>query len=910
LWSALAVVRPTKCRSRRAGGEAESLERNRKMRKRRLWTAVTVLTLLLAGGLSAQPVRANVYAVTTTSDSGSGSLRWAIGQANSNPDADVIAFNIPTSDPGYRPVTGVWTIQPLSPLPYLTDGGTTIDGITQPGFSGAPIIEIEGTKAGAVGGLRIESANNTIKGLVINRFILQGILLYGSGASGNIITGNYIGTDATGVSSPGNQGTGIQIAGGAHDNTIGGTASEEMNVISGNDLNGVEIGGVYDNLVIGNYIGTDASGMVAIGNGRSGVLINLGAQGNVIGGTASGEGNVISGNSSRGVYMYANGTVSNTISGNYIGTDATGTGALGNQLGGIYIGEPTGGAQGNTIGPGNVIAHNGGNGIWVDGLDTTGNKVTQNSITDNASLGIDNFNGGNTELLPPAIASVTAGLVSGIACPNCTVEIFSDPEDEGGFYEATVVADGSGNFSWTGSVAGPYVTATATDAAGNTSEFSCKVPLMSYAVINTNDSGPGSLRWAVEQANANPGPDTIVFNISPSDPGYNPATRVWTIRPLSPLPALSDGGTTLDGATQTANQGDTNPYGPEVEINGLLAGSEVAGLTLASADNTVRSLVINGFSWTGILVKGADNFIAGNYIGTDASGTTAVANGMGLIVEWGAADVLIGGASPVERNIISGNEDYGIFIRGETVTGVVIRGNYIGTNASGTAAIRNRKGVHIDVGAHNNVVGGDAAGHRNIISGNVWGVEILGANTTSNLVIGNYIGTDASGMVALGNSQGGVTVQAYAHDNSIGPGNLIAYNGSYGGVYVQGSETVRNTISRNSITSNAGPGVNNADGGNTELTPPTISQATCAGVIGIAPSNSRVEFFSDPEDEGAHYEGFTIADSGGNFIWTGGFRGPNLTATATDADGNTSEFSAPIAGACYRVYLPIVLKNS
>ena len=876
------------------------------MQKNRLWSAVVVLALLLAGGLSAQPARADDYTVTTTLDSGPGSLRWAIEQANSHPGPDTIAFNIPTSDPGYKTTTGVWTIQPLSPLPHLADGGTTIDGSSQPGFSGLPIMEIEGTKAGA--GLRIESADNTIRGLVINRFIMQGILIYGSEASGNIIAGNYIGTDATGASGLGSQGIGIQIVEGAHDNTIGGTTCQERNVISGNDQNGLEIRAAYNNLVIGNYIGTDASGMVALGNDWSGVSMNSGAQGNVIGGTASGEGNVISGNNSRGVYIYASGTVSNTVSGNYIGTDATGTGALGNQLGGIYIGEPTGGAQGNTIGPGNVIAHNGGNGIWVDGPDTTGNRITQNSITDNAGLGIENFNAGSI-VVPPTIASVTAGSVSGIACPNCTVEIFSDPEDEGKFYEATVVADESGNFSWTGSVTGPYVTATATDASNNTSEFSGRVPLMSYVVMNTNDTGPGSLRWAVEQANVNPGPDNIVFSIPSSDPGYNPATGAWTIRPLSPLPALTDDGTTVDGTTQIASQGDTNPYGPEVEINGLLAGSVVAGLTLASADNTVRSLVINGFSWTGILVKGADNFIAGNYIGTDASGTTAVANGMGLVVEWGAADVLIGGANPVERNIISGNEDYGIFIRGETVTGVAIRGNHIGTNASGTAAVGNAKGVHIDVGAQNNVVGGDAAGHRNIISGNGWGVAILGANTASNLVIGNYIGTDASGMVALGNSLGGVTVQAYAHDNTIRPENLIAYNGSYGGVYVQGSETVRNTISRNSITNNAGPGVNNADGGNTELAPPIINNVTASRVSGTACAQCRVEIFSDPGDEGQKYEGAVIADEAGNWTWVGLATGPNVTATATDEAGNTSEFSSPTAVG-YRIYLPIVLKNS
>ena len=160
------------------------------MRKRRLWTAVTVLALLLTGGLLAQPARADTYTVTTTANSGTGSLRWAIEQANSNTGADLIAFNIPTSDPGYKTATGVWTIQPSSPLPYLTDSGTTIDGTTQPGFGGSPIIEIEGTQAGIAAGLRIESADNTVKGLVINRFIMQGILIYGSEALGNIITDN------------------------------------------------------------------------------------------------------------------------------------------------------------------------------------------------------------------------------------------------------------------------------------------------------------------------------------------------------------------------------------------------------------------------------------------------------------------------------------------------------------------------------------------------------------------------------------------------------------------------------------------------------------------------------------------------------------------------------------------------
>jgi len=424
------------------------------------------------------------YIVNTTDDANDGlcdnahcSLREAMFAANSDPHPNTIAFDIPDCQPEKG---GVCTLRPNSPLPAMTDAATIIDGVTQTVNRGdsnpvGPEIEIEGTKAGIVASFRIESANNVIKGLVINRFVSQGILISGSGAFGNSIAGNYIGTDAAGALALGNGREGIQIAGGAHDNVIGGTTPEKRNVISGNGLSGIEISEAHNNIVIGNYIGADASGAVALGNGRSGVFISLGAQGNVVGGTASGEGNVISGNSSKGVYIYASGTMSNTVAGNYIGADATGTAALGNQQGGVYIGEPLGSAQGNTIGPGNVIAHNGGSGIVVDGPDTTGNTITQNSIADNANLGIYNFNGGNAGLTPPTITSATENSVSGTACPNCTVEIFSDPGDEGQTYEGATTADGDGNFTWTGSVVGPYVKATETDGVGNTSEFSLPV---------------------------------------------------------------------------------------------------------------------------------------------------------------------------------------------------------------------------------------------------------------------------------------------------------------------------------------------------------------------------------------------------------------------------------------------------
>ncbi len=484
------------------------------------------------------------YVVNTTDDVNDGlcdgahcSLREALFAANSCPHPNTIAFDIAGCE-------GVCTLRPDGPLPALTDAATTIDGTTQTLKRGdanpaGPEIEIDGTKAGVLAGFRIESANHIIKGLVINRFVAQGILISGSGAFGNVIAGNYVGTDASGAAALGNVQEGVQIAGDAHDNVIGGATPEERNVISGNGLSGVGIRGAHDNLVIGNYIGVDAGGAAALANGRSGVSISAGAQGNVVGGTANGEGNVISGNSSRGVYIYASGTMSNTVSGNYIGADATGTAALGNGHGGVYIGEPIGGAQANTIGPGNVIAHNGGSGVLVDGPDTTRNTITENSITDNASQGIDNLYGGNIELEPPIIISATASAASGIACPNCTVEIFSDPGDEGQTYEGATVADGEGRFTWTGAVVGPYVKATATDGAGNTSEFSLPVSPAGTATPTPTATPTSTATATVTMTPTSTVPPTSSVTPTPTStatatptPAATPTTRHFVYLPL------------------------------------------------------------------------------------------------------------------------------------------------------------------------------------------------------------------------------------------------------------------------------------------------------------------------------------------------------------------------------------------
>lgn len=481
---------------------------------------------------------ADTFIVSNTNDSGAGSFRQALLDANTHIGADTIIFNIPSSDPHYNAAFGVWTIAPLSELPILSDDSTAIDGTTQSIFMGSdtnpggPEIEFDGTNAGDVDGLHVLSSNNIIKGLVINRFKQFGIQIAHYNARHNVVSGCYVGTDVTSTMDLGNWFSGIILYNGAKKNVIGGKTAAERNVISGNDWSGVEIQAwdADSNIVIGNYIGTDATGSIDLGNFYHGVNIWSGAQGNTIGGATPGEGNLISANDQNGIGIAGPATDYNIVIGNYIGTNWDGTLPLPNTYHGIVVGsrtkhttvggtavgegnlvsfnedvgiavvrstdniisgnyigtDPTGvlmlgnkvcgislewGSHNNTIGPGNIIANNS-YGIRVEHDTTLANTITKNFITNNEFLGIENIDGGNTELQPPIISAVTSTSVSGTTLPNSTVEIFSDEDDEGELFEGQILSDAAGNFSWMGIPTGPNITATVTDAVGNTSEFS------------------------------------------------------------------------------------------------------------------------------------------------------------------------------------------------------------------------------------------------------------------------------------------------------------------------------------------------------------------------------------------------------------------------------------------------------
>jgi hypothetical protein len=296
----------------------------------------------------------STFIVTTTSDSGAGSFRDAIYKSNKSSDTDTIQFSIGS---------GLKTITPSSQLPFI-NYPVVIDATTQGGYAGKPLIELKGSNVGGYG-LQLGGGNSTVKGLIINRFGGDGILIVNKG--GNTIKGNWIGVDNTGNVDAGNRRKGIVVN--AAGNTIGGTGANDRNVISGNDQGGIQLYTykAASNKILGNYIGTNASGTAAVGNGTSGVAIN-GAPNNVIGGTSAGARNVISGNKQDGVVINQSGGTGNIIQGNYIGVNAAGNARLSNEWYGVETSQKNTLIGGSAAGAGNVISGNKYSGVvlWLD----------------------------------------------------------------------------------------------------------------------------------------------------------------------------------------------------------------------------------------------------------------------------------------------------------------------------------------------------------------------------------------------------------------------------------------------------------------------------------------------------------------------------------------------------------------
>jgi hypothetical protein len=762
------------------------------------------------------------FTVTTTADNGNnaaptpGSLRQAIINANATAALDFIKFNIGS---------GLKTIKPPTPLPTITQP-IYIDGTTQPGWSGPPLIEIDGSLAGAnAKGLYITGGGSTVRYIVVNRFSSDGIAL--ATGSNNTIIGCFIGTDSSGASDQGNGGNGISILSSSSNNAIGGI-SNLRNVISGNTGAGIYISsGANGNKIRRNFIGTNDGGTAAIGNSGYGININNSAN-NIIGGTANAANiNVISGNQ-RGILITGVGANGNLIQNNYIGTNFDATADLGNVEGGIDLYGSGNTVGGTVVAARNIISGNGTNGIYIGGVGNLikGNYIGTNkagtAAIANGSFGIrmiDAFNntiGGTT----PEERNLISGNVRGLSL-------------EGNTFANTVLGNYIGtNFDGTAALGNTNGAGIALNAPSNTIGG---LAAGAGNLISGNASGGITMSAAAED-------NKIQGNLIGTDKAGTAAipNGSYGIRMIGSNHNLIGGtvssgrnivsgngrGISIEGGGGTDNTITGNYIG--VDINGTAdLGNNGSGIEISGPANVIGGTaagegnVISGNSSNGIAItNGAGfNLVRGNLIGTNKDGTAAIPNGSYGIRMIGVSNNTIGGTAAGARNLISGNVR-GMSIEGTSSTGNKVQGNLIGTNFNGNAALGN-SGSGIEVGGVSNLIGGDVAGARNIISGNLQGgIVISGSDVTDNKVQGNYIGTDINGNTDVGNGSYGIRM-INAHDNLIGgttagAGNVIS--GNERGMSIEGASATGNKVQGNRIGTNAaGTAVLGNDGSGVEL---------------------------------------------------------------------------------------------
>ncbi|HEX8197141.1 MAG TPA: Calx-beta domain-containing protein [Pyrinomonadaceae bacterium] len=741
-----------------------------------------VFVLLISGYVSV--ARAATFTVTLGADSDNGAcgqfctLRDAINAANANgAGADTIKFNVNPA---------VATINVFSALPAINTS-LTIDGTSQPGYFGTPIIAINGAGTAGQNGLLIESpASNAaltvkIQGIAVHSFDGSGVLSSCSGECDVTLLGNRFGTSTSGQIDLGNDNYGVSIFASANsDFVIGGTGTFESNLMSGNEFGGLSIrsfinapAGNATAIVQGNYIGTNAAGTADLGNTGSGITVWSGTNSQVnlavtIGGETPAARNVISGNNGNGILLLSHQTF---IYGNYIGTNAAGNADLGNSQNGIKIQNTAQTLIGNKPARRNVISGNGENGILAQGGEA---YIYNNYIGTNAA--------GTADL-------------------------------------------------------------------GNSQN--------GVSFINTAKGDIG---------------DTLIEIGSPP----------------------------LDGGN-------------------VISGNDVHGVSIVTTDMT------------------APLTIARNRIGTNAAGTAALGNTQdGIFIQGDAAihQPHLIGSHIFENggNLISGNGSNGIQIN-PGVSDVEVYGNKIGTNLTATAKIPNQENGIALAGGGNKIgrTNFDPFGNNvaaNTISGNAEnGIWIYNSVSSNNRIYHNFIGTNAAGD-NLGNTLNGVLIGAAGSpgqapsNNKIGgaesdAGNVIAYNGGDGVNILFGNG---NRIERNSIYSNGGLGIdlgadgvmlidaNDADSGANNLQNfPLFVNASPAQVAGniISVPNKPVtlDFYrvdscdASGNGEGRYYLASKIITVTNNGIAYFNYQdipltvGQIITATATDENGNTSEFS-------------------
>ncbi len=559
-----------------------------------------------------------------------GSLRQAILDANAAPNsggADTIVFNIPG--------TGVHTILPLSKLPTVTDP-VKIDGYSQlgasqntngPGLGDNAILQIEldGSLAGsAASGLWVAAGNSTIQGLAVNSFDAFGIVLTVLG--NDVVAGNFVGTDATGMVAKPNRDSGIVLGsfvgiGSSNGNTIGGLTPASRNVISGNGSFNLHIEPSNGNLIVGNFVGTDATGAAALTSNpiRAGIFA-FSSGDNTIGGNTANARNIISGNNGHGVEV--SGILTTRIQGNYVGTDVTGTVAVANADGMVVYG-------GSIDVSGNVISGNLGIGLSIGDGTARGNLIGTD-YTGTKALG----NGGRAVIM-------SASRLGGTTAADRNV----------------IANNGDGVFALYGGnvIQGNYI---GTDISG-------LVPM-------GNAGGDGGIHVGGGQNDLIGGTTPGARNVIASN-GYR---EIYVNN--CPGPVVIQGnyvGTDKTGNVPMGNL--SSGFGIHIENSSNV---QIGGAS-AGAANVIGGRGIG----IGIERNSSNNVIQGNSIGVGADGVTAVPNGSGIHLFGGTSNNTIGGTAAGAGNIIA-NNSVGVVLSqyylAPITTGNAILGNRIYNNTA------------------------------------------------------------------------------------------------------------------------------------------------------------------------------------------------------------------------------------
>lgn len=869
-------------------------------------------------------------------------LRAAIMEANVSDNISRITFQ------------NITTINPGSPLPPITNNNAQIDGAGKVNINGSAIegnnvigIEIQDASNVYIQGVTIRNFNwgiyvhshagnakNNIIGarptevgdLTKRNIIIYnaiGIIIDGEQAADNTISGNFIGIGLDGSTPRPNSLAGIQISGGANNNLIGSKSGAGIpsggNLISGNEGPGIWLLDAGQNHISGNFIGSNLAGTARVEN-YEGIRISHGSYENIVGYNPAGEGgmNLISGNEVFGIAISSSNN--NFIAGNYIGTRITGSQSMPNTHG-ISIEE---GAMGNTIGTdgdgindqaeGNLISGNLQDGIHI-----------HTGCTSNVVAG--NFIGTKIDGL-----TVLGNGWGGIITEGDNTRIGTDGDQTSDLIEANVIS-GSGTtgitvFSNYNVIAGNFI---GVDKAGITDIGNALVGILVYGndnLIGTNGDGTADL----DERNVVSGNGGQNQGVGISIDGNNnivAGNLVGTDSNGSANLGNEEFGITLqNGATENLIGTDGDGISDDLEGN-LISGNGSAGIALFAASS---------------------NTIAGNFIGTDSTGTAAIPNGHNNIHGLGA--VHLGANSSLniigtngngqndatEGNLISGNNQlYGIEISGPNCQNNVITGNIIGLDITGSSILGNVGGILLGIGVDNILIGTNADGLGDIHEGNM-----IGGNQTAGMLIagtniqisGNFIGTNKYGTADLGNAGPGINIVEPASDIVMGgsnqKGNTIAFNKS-AGISIVGTNANNIRILNNSIHSNDKLGIDLAsqtglydvlinDPGDVDTGPndlmnyPVLTKATSiTGFVAIKgemvsslPYTSfQVQFFDNEscDSPSGHGEGKTylgskqvFTDVNGNAPFTAsltGFvtAGHFITSTAT-AYGKTSEFSA------------------